>query len=83
MVDVFGRSGGSQGIRGPRGKRGLKGDDGPIGKKGPRGLSGEPGIVDFTFWLPKTLLKNLQKMMKFVVSSLKPTRILKNMAMKS
>ena len=61
MVDVFGRSGGSQGIRGPRGKRGLKGDDGPIGKKGPRGLSGEPGIVDFTLWLPKTLSKNLQK----------------------
>ena len=43
-----------------------KGDHGPIGKKGPRGLPGEngkPSIVDFTLWLPKTLLKNLNKIM--------------------
>ena len=47
---------------GPKGDQGVKGDQGAKGDIGPRGSNGLAGSIDdMCRWMPKTILKNLQR----------------------
>ena len=52
---------GSDGPKGEQGPSGKKGPPGPQGERGPPGKKGEPGVNNFCEWLPRTMIKNLQK----------------------